>query len=104
MTVFAIWPVVLVAIGTPQFIRGERPPEPEAKMLASFDMDMIKALDQDGDGVDERVRLRHVECAGASRQGDRALREAVQLVRCRWEGRLTEADLDASTGRRETGG
>ena len=71
-------------------------------MLASFDMDMIKALDQDGDGVDKRVRVGHVECAGASGRGDRgALREAVQLVRCRWEwspdGSLTSAAINVSS-------
>ena len=90
VTVFAIFSVVLVAgaIGTLGNLYAENDRQNrEAKMLASFDMDMIKALDQDGDGVDKNEYvLGMLSALGHLGRGDRgALREAVQLVRCRWE-------------------
>ena len=100
VTVFAILSVVLVAgaIGTLGNLYAENDRQNrEAKMLASFDMDMIKALDQDGDGVDKNEYVLGMLSALGHLDGEIVARYEKQFnsYDVDGSGRLTEADLDA---------
>ena len=100
VTVFAIFSVVLVAgaIGTLGNLYAENDRQNrEAKMLASFDMDMIKALDQDGDGVDKNEYVLGMLSALGHLDGEIVARYEKQFnsYDVDGSGRLTEADLDA---------
>ena len=100
VTVFAIFSVVLVAgaIGTLGNLYAENDRQNrEAAMLASFDMDMIKALDQDGDGVDKNEYVLGMLSALGHLDGEIVARYEKQFNSYDVDGsdRLTEADLDA---------
>ena len=103
VTVFAIFSVVLVAgaIGTLGNLYAENDRQNrEAAMLASFDMDMIKALDQDGDGVDKNEYVLGMLSALGHLDGEIVARYEKQFnsYDVDGSGRLTEADLDAING------
>ena len=103
VTVFAIFSVVLVAgaIGTLGNLYAENDRQNrEATMLASFDMDMIKALDQDGDGVDKNEYVLGMLSALGHLDGEIVARYEKQFnsYDVDGSGRLTESDLDAING------
>ena len=90
VTVFAIFSVVLVAgaIGTLGNLYAENDRQNrEAKMLASFDMDMIKALDQDGDGVDKNEYVLGMLSALGHLDGE---------IVARYEKQFNSYDVDGS--------
>ena len=100
---FAIFSVVLVAgaIGTLGNLYNENDRQTrEAKLLASFDIDMIKALDTDGDGVDKNEYVLGMLSALGHLDGDAVARYEKQFLTYDVDksGRLTQADLDQING------
>jgi len=103
LTCFAIFSVVLVAgaIGTLGNLYNENDRQTrEAKLLASFDIDMIKALDTDGDGVDKNEYVLGMLSALGHLDGDAVARYEKQFLTYDVDksGRLTQADLDQING------